>query len=111
MAKAFTEAVCALLEMVPAGFVVTYGSLAAAAGFPRSARQIVRILHTQSRSRNLPWHRVIAAGGRIALADYKGGNLQRQLLRSEGIEIGNDGRIDIHRYFWDFRKFQDGGIA
>ena len=102
MAGIFTESVCSLLLRVPSGFVVTYGSLAAAAGSPRGARQVVRILHTQSQKRNLPWHRVVAAGGRIALNDSMAADLQREMLRSEGIETGMNGRVDMKRYLWDF---------
>jgi methylated-DNA-protein-cysteine methyltransferase-like protein len=102
MAGSFTEAVCTLLKSVPIGFVVTYGSLAAAAGSPRGARQVVRILHSQSRLRNLPWHRVVAAGGRIALTDPEGADLQRLLLQSEGVETGIGGMVDMDRYEWDF---------
>ncbi len=75
---------------------------AAAAGSPRAARQVVRILHTQSRKRGLPWHRVVAAGGRIALSDVDGGDLQRQLLVSEGVETGMNGRVNLDVYAWDF---------
>ena len=100
----FTESVCSLLKAVPSGFVVTYGGLASAAGFPRGARQVVRILHTQSKKHNLPWHRVVAAGGRIALNDFGGGDLQRELLRLEGVEIGLNGCVDIKRCLWDFSR-------
>lgn len=102
MAGIFTESVCSLLKNVPAGRVVTYGSLAAAAGSPRGARQVVRILHTQSRKRNLPWHRVVASGGRIAITDPHGAELQKERLRSEGVDIGVGGRLDMNRYAWDF---------
>jgi methylated-DNA-protein-cysteine methyltransferase-like protein len=102
MAGLFTETVCALLKSVPPGSVVSYGQLAAAAGSPRGARQVVRILHTQSRVRNLPWHRVVAAGGRIALKDPMAADLQRELLGSEGVEIKKDGRVNMKRYTWDF---------
>ena len=102
MASEFTEIVCSLLASVPPGRVVTYGSLAGAAGSPRRARQVVRILHTQSRLRNLPWHRVIAAGGRIALTDPMAADLQRELLASEGVEIGMNGRVDLDSYLWEF---------
>lgn len=104
MASLFTESVCSLLLGVPPGRVVTYGSLAAAAGSPRGARQVVRILHTQTRSRGLPWHRVVAAGGRIALADPPSADLQRERLKSEGVEMGLDGRVDLAQYAWDFPK-------
>ena len=107
MAGAFTESVCSLLLSVPEGRVVTYGSLAAAAGSPQGARQVVRILHTQSRLRGLPWHRVLAAGGRIALPDSDGGDLQRQLLSSEGVEFGMDGRADMKNFEWVFGVSSD----
>ncbi|MCD6342165.1 MAG: MGMT family protein [Spirochaetaceae bacterium] len=102
MAGIFTESVCSLLNTVPPGFVVTYGGLAAAAGFPRAARQVVRILHTQSRMRNLPWHRVVAAGGRIALKDPMAADLQKELLCSEGVQMINDGWVDMKKHYWDF---------
>ncbi len=102
MAGIFTNSVCSLLNTVPPGFVVTYGGLAAAAGSPRGARQVVRILHSQSKVRNLPWHRVVAAGGRIALNDPMAAGLQKELLRSEGVQMKNDGRVDMKRHNWDF---------
>lgn len=104
MASLFTESVCSLLLAVPSGRVVTYGSLAGAAGSPRGARQVVRILHTQTRSRGLPWHRVVAAGGRIALTDPPAADLQKERLISEGVEIGIDGRVDLAQYAWDFSE-------
>lgn len=104
MAGIFTESVCSLLSRVPSGCVVTYGSLAAAAGSPRGARQVVRILHTQSRARNLPWHRVVAAGGRIALNNPLAVDLQREKLLSEGVEFDTNGRVDLNHYTWDFSE-------
>ncbi len=104
MAGIFTESVCSLLSGVPSGRVVTYGFLAAAAGSPRGARQVVRILHTQSRARNLPWHRVVAAGGRIALNNPQAADLQREKLRSEGVEFDTKGQVDLNLYIWDFSE-------
>jgi methylated-DNA-protein-cysteine methyltransferase-like protein len=98
----FTEAVCSLLSEVPPGRVVTYGALAAAAGSPRGARQVVRILHTQSRVRGLPWQRVLAAGGRIAFSDPGAAALQKELLRSECVETDSRGCVDLSLYGWDF---------
>lgn len=110
MAGTFTEIVCSLLDSVPKGNVVSYGSLAAAAGSPRAARQIVRILHTQSRKRGLPWHRVVASGGRIALPDNEGGNLQRGLLEAEGVEFCAAGRVDMDTFEYDFLELKPENI-
>jgi len=54
---------------IPRGKVSSYGAIAKAAGFPRAARQVVRALN---QSHGLPWHRVVAAGGRIALPGEHG---------------------------------------
>ena len=56
----------AVLRRVPRGRVVTYGLLADLVGRPDRARWVARVLQ-QADDPELPWHRVIAAGGRIAL--------------------------------------------
>jgi methylated-DNA-protein-cysteine methyltransferase-like protein len=52
-----------MILKIPRGKVSTYGAVAAAAGYPRGARLTVRALN---QAHGLPWHRVVAAGGRIA---------------------------------------------
>ncbi|WP_433629810.1 MGMT family protein [Nocardia sp. CA-120079] len=82
------ERVRALVATVPAGRVVTYGDIAAAAGLstPRTVGWIMR-----TDSADLPWHRVIGAGGKPAahLADR-----QLRLLAAEGVPV-RDGRVDL----------------
>lgn len=75
--------------------MITYGEAAAAAGFPRAARLTVWALHA---SRGLPWHRVVAAGGRIAL-DGAAGEEQRRRLAAEGITF-RAGRVRVDRHGW-----------
>ena len=48
---------------------MTYGQVAAAAGSPRGARQVVRVLHSMSEKYGLPWHRIINVQGEISLTD------------------------------------------
>ena len=66
------------------------------AGDPRGARAVVRVLHTQ---KGLPWHRVLAAGGRITLPGQSGA-LQRKLLEAEGVRFNADGTIPLALYGW-----------
>lgn len=68
---------------IPRGKVSTYGAVAAAAGFPRGARLTVRVL---GQSQGLPWQRVVAAGGRIAIPG-EGGLDQRFRLEMEGVKF------------------------
>ena len=77
---------------------MTYGQIAALAGSPRAARQVVRVLHSMSRKYKLPWHRVINSQGKIALSDDEYYHEQLFSLESEGVEVGLNGVIDLIRY-------------
>ncbi len=92
-----TERIIAVLRSISAGRVSAYGAVAAAAGLPRGARQVARVLHTLSRSLNLPWHRVLRSDGSIALAEGEGRELQAALLRAEGVSVEGDS-VDLERY-------------
>lgn len=82
---AFVTRVLALLRRVPAGRVVTYGDLARLAGRPGAARAVGNIMR-QAAEPALPYHRVIAAGGRVG--GYGGREpMKEALLRQEGVTI------------------------
>lgn len=76
---------------------MSYGQVAAAAGNPRGARQVVRVLHSMSAKYELPWHRIINAKGEISFT----GNDQRVMLEAEGIVFKKNGKVDltINRWF------------
>ncbi|ASK64309.1 DNA methyltransferase [Virgibacillus phasianinus] len=96
--KPFTEKVITILKQIPKGTVMTYGQVARVAGSPRGARQVARILHSMSRKYGIPWHRVVNIHGQIALNSDEGVWTQKNLLESEGIGVGQDGRIDLKKY-------------
>ena len=73
----------AAIMKVPRGQVSTYGAIARAAGIPGGARLVVRTL---GQSHGLPWHRIVAAGGRIAIPG-EGGLDQRFRLEMEGVKF------------------------
>lgn len=83
-----------ILKSVPPGRVSSYRDIALAAGLPNGARQVARILHAMSRTQNLPWHRIIRAGGRIALPAGGGREEQIALLRAEGVKVSAAGEVD-----------------
>jgi alkylated DNA nucleotide flippase Atl1 len=89
------ERVRALVAMIPPGQVATYGDIAAAAGLstPRTVGWIMR-----TDSADLPWHRVIGAGGKPAahLADR-----QLRLLATEGVPIREE-RVDLRAARFQF---------
>lgn len=94
----FTKKTIEIILHIPPGRVMTYGQIAALAGSPRGARQVVRILHSMSGKYNLPWHRVVNAKGEVALQDEEGVYTQKLLLEREGIAFDQNGRIDLEEY-------------
>jgi len=82
------ELVRALVAMIPAGKVATYGDVASAAGLS-SPRIVGWIMRTDSA--DLAWHRVIGSSGRPAphLATR-----QLELLRAEGV-LAVDGKVPL----------------
>jgi methylated-DNA-protein-cysteine methyltransferase-like protein len=72
------------VRRIPAGKVATYGDIAYAAGFPGAARQAAWALHASGG--NLPWQRVVGAGGRI-LCTGEMGFEQRMRLQGEGVRF------------------------
>lgn len=91
--RLITEVIRSLRE----GEVVTYGDIAADAGYPRLSRMVGRLLATTDEE--LPWWRVVNSVGRLV----PGSELeQAQLLRGEGVTVA-DGRVRAARY-GRFRK-------
>ena len=96
----FTLRVLEIIKAIPKGRVCTYGGVAALAGSPRGSRQVVRILHSMSRKEHLPWHRVINSKGYIAIREPHGFSRQRELLKKEGIDSDEKGRVDLEKFLW-----------
>lgn len=87
------EAIWEVVGTIPPGRVATYGSVARAAGLPGRARQAGFALRVAEESLNLPWHRVVGAGGRIAFPPgSKAHREQARRLRAEGILV-RGGRV------------------
>ena len=87
------------VRQIPRGKVSTYGAVARAAGFPGAARQVVRALRS---SYGLPWQRVVAAGGRIALPGERGLE-QRFRLEAEGVKFSGK-RVRMKEFEFKFKK-------
>ena len=94
------QALYATLAQIPAGKVISYGELAQLAGLGRAARWVGRTLSQLPEGTQLPWHRVVAAQGRLSLsAESPAGQVQRLRLRDEGIITLNN-RIDMRLHRW-----------
>lgn len=88
------QAIWHVVCTIPRGQVSTYGAVARAAGFPGRARQTGFALRVAPKALNLPWHRVVAAGGRIAFPrSSRAYHEQARRLRAEGVRIAQ-GRVE-----------------
>ena len=97
----FGGRVIAVVRRIPVGRVATYGDVAALAGRPRAARAVGNIMKNCHR-RDVPCHRVIAAGGR--LGGYGGSEaLKRALLLAEGVAVSGGRVREISRVRWTGR--------
>ncbi len=99
--KPFTEMTVKIIQNIPAGKVMTYGQVAARAGSPRAARQVVRILHSMSGKYGLPWHRVLNSKGEIGFRDEEQMMTQRLSLEAEGIQFIGDNRVELGKFQYE----------
>jgi len=90
-----------IIQQIPSGCVATYGQVAELAGLPGCARMVGRTLSQLPSGSQLPWHRVIAASGKISLPqDSTSFSEQKHRLELEHIKISG-ARINLHTYQWN----------
>ena len=85
-ATPFQRDVADALRAVPRGEVVTYGELAALAGYPGAARAAGSFCAANRFSFLVPCHRVVAAHG-IGSYGSTGVEVKRRLLALEGVHL------------------------
>ncbi|MEQ1700508.1 MAG: MGMT family protein [Ilumatobacteraceae bacterium] len=74
------------------GEVVTYGDIAADAGYPKMSRVVGRLLAITDD--DLPWWRVVNSVGRLVPGNERE---QTALLKAEGVQVA-DGRVKVALY-------------
>jgi methylated-DNA-protein-cysteine methyltransferase related protein len=84
-----------MILSIPVGKVSTYGDVATAAGYPRYHRAVARLLRTDPVDQ-LPWHRVVGAGGEIKLRGAAARE-QRSRLKVEGVRF-NGKKVDMDNF-------------
>jgi methylated-DNA-protein-cysteine methyltransferase-like protein len=92
-----------MILSIPPGKVSTYGHVAAAAGYPQYHRAVARLLRTELPDQ-LPWHRVLGAGGEIKLPG-EAAREQRSRLKLEGVKFRGD-RVDMELCEHAFRTWE-----
>ena len=88
------------IRTIPRGKVATYGQVAEAAGYPRYHRQVVQVLSRHGE--DLPWHRVLGAGGQIKVTGEDALD-QRMRLQMEGV-LFRGKRVDMKQHQHKFGR-------
>ncbi len=98
----FTDRVYWLVQQVPNGRVATYGQIATYAGSPRAARAVGNLMRDSlANGVECPWQRIINASGGISYrGDLARAELQRRLLKTEGVAFNHRGKCDLDEFRW-----------
>jgi O-6-methylguanine DNA methyltransferase len=98
----FAHRVLHIVSRIPCGRVATYGDVARLAGRAGAARAVGNIMRAADRP-GLPYHRVIAAGGRVG--GYGGTpGIKAGLLRAEGLTVRRDRVVQFAQVRWAGRR-------
>ena len=88
----------AIIALIPAGRVVSYGQVADLAGLPGRARLVGKVLRETDKV--LPWHRVLSSGGTISLPKGSTGFMEQTgRLQQEGVPVVG-GRVKMREWQW-----------
>lgn len=101
-ASNFNHLVYDVVRRVPTGRITTYGSIAAALGDHRKAREVGWALYAKPDHVSAPAHRVVNREGALTGGWAFGGpQVQRDMLEAEGVRFLGDGRVDMEAHFWE----------
>lgn len=96
----YQEAVLSAVRLIPFGNVASYGQIATYVGTPRAARQVGWTMRSLGDASDFPWWRVLNNAGIISIKGnlLNSAQLQKELLESEGVVVGDDFSLHIERY-------------
>jgi methylated-DNA-protein-cysteine methyltransferase-like protein len=90
-----------IVSQIPVGRVATYGQIAVLAGMPKGARVVGWAMRAVPENWVLPCHRVVNKAGNMAPEHAFGGQeVQRSLLKAEGVTFNINGLINMAENLW-----------
>ena len=89
--------ILSLVEEIPEGKVASYGQIAKLIGREKNARLVGKVLSRAEFYGEYPCHRVVNHAGRLAPHFWN----QRELLLDEGVELKENGCVDMKKYQWE----------
>lgn len=101
----FFDKVYKVVARIPYGKVSTYGLIAEVCGIKSSARTVGWAINGAKES-GLPCHRVVNRNGELTGKLHFGDpNLMEDLLKSEGVEFTEDGKVKLEKHLWKPKKY------
>ncbi len=98
----FFEDVYAVVRLIPAGRVSSYGAIARYLGRSGSARMVGWALNGAAALPHVPAQRVVNREGRLTGKIHFGTPTRMQeLLEAEGVQVVNDQVVEFKERFWD----------
>ena len=98
--KDYRDRVYEIVRDIPPGRVMTYGQIAEILGDGYTPRTDGYVMHGAD-SENVPWQRVINSQGACSTGRMTMPvNLQQNMLESEGIVFGANGKCDLGKFMW-----------
>ena len=100
LSKTFDQRCYDLLLQIPKGKVTTYGEIAHALG-TKAYRAVGQALNRNPNLVEVSCHRVVKSNGEVG--GYAGGLSRKiELLRQEGVDVSEDGQVDLSKYLYVF---------
>lgn len=101
MREDLMEGILEYLLTIPKGRVVTYRQVAEYLGNPGYARVVGNCLHRNPDPGRYPCFRVVNYKGRLSPNFAFGGWAeQKRRLEEDGVEVSEDGYVNLDRYLW-----------
>ena len=95
------EKIYEVVRQIPSGKVATYGQIACLCGSPRASRAVGYALHFNPDPEHIPCFRVVNRFGKCAPEfAFGGADVQANLLRADGVEVDENGYVDLGKYQW-----------
>ena len=98
--KSFDQRCYELLLQIPKGKVTTYREIAHALG-TKAYRAVGQAMNRNPNLVEVSCHRVVKSNGEVG--GYAGGLSRKiELLRQEGVDVSESGRIDLSKFLYSF---------
>lgn len=100
--QGFFQQVYEVVKLVPYGRVTSYGAIAEFLGSKGSARMVGWAMNnSHNQPENIPAHRVVNRNGLLTgKQHFGGGDVMKNLLESEGIEVEENQILNFEKIFW-----------